>query len=136
MLIQISILADYSLRSQHYGRYKTLVSQCLSTLLDRPELQQEEYSDLKVTIERLKDIMEAKLKLTAEEDLMKDRMLYKMLQDNEKIEVKIGELRKEREEGEGKFDNLLRTKLEVIDKHRSYINEMNDKSRSYLNEEM
>ena len=89
-----------------------------------------------MTIERLKDIMEAKLKLPAEEDLMKDRMLYKMLQDNEKIEVKIRELRKEREAGEGKFDSLLRTKLEVIDKHRSYINEMNDKSRSYLNEEM
>lgn len=96
----------------------------------------EEYDNLRASLTQLKHIMDAKLQLTAEEELLKDRMLYRMYLDNEKVELKTAELRREREEGEGKFDNLLKTKLEIIDNHRSFINDANEKTRSYLNTQM
>lgn len=80
--------------------------------------------------------MEAKLQLTAEEELQKDRMLYKMFLDNEKFEHKTSDLRKERTEGQDKFDDLLNSKLEVIESHRSFIDDATERTRSYLNTEM
>lgn len=91
---------------------------------------------MKSTIIRLKFVMDAKLQLTAEEEQQKDRMLYRMYLDNEKIAVKTTDLRTEREEGEQKFDSLIKAKLEIIESHRSTINEANEKNRSYLNSEM
>lgn len=113
------------------------MGQCLSSLLGAPELcNGEEYSHLKSTLIRLKFVMDAKLQLTAEEEQEKDRMLFKMFLDNEKIEQKTTELRKEREEGEEKFDTVLKSKLEIIEGHRAFIEEANERNRSYLNSEM
>lgn len=80
--------------------------------------------------------MEAKLQLTAEEELQKDRMLYKMFLDNEKFENKTSDLRQERTEGQDKFDDLLNSKLEIIESHRSFIDDATERTRSYLNTQM
>lgn len=136
VLIMIIILLGYSLRSQEYNRYRTLTYQCLSGLLDSDDIKRPEHDHLKNIFSRLQIIIDAKLLLTAEEDILKDQMVHKMYLDNEKIESKADEIKKEREVGETKFDNLLQTKLEVIDKHRRFINESNETVRSQLNAEM
>lgn len=74
--------------------------------------------------------------MTAEEEAAKTLMVHKMYLDNEKIELKINELRRERQESEIKFDSLLKSKLAIIDGHRAFINEANDRTVSALNVEM
>lgn len=80
--------------------------------------------------------MDAKLHLTAEEDLEKDQLLYKMLLENDKIELKMSEMRVERGECEIKFDALLESKLDTIECLRNLVNDANDSTISYLESEV
>lgn len=108
----------------------------MNHVIEKIPENQEESEHLRETLIKLKHIMDAKLLLTAEDDQIKEENLHKMLLANEKIDQKISELRKEMDEGQGRFDVLLKSKLELIEKNRRDIIKLNEKTRSYLDAEM
>lgn len=85
---------------------------------------------------KLKYLMDAKLRLTALEDNQKKQMIHKMFQDDEKIKRKIFDLRKDIENCQNRFDDLVKQKLELIEKRRKEIDELNERCGSHLNSEM
>lgn len=113
------------------------MNQCLKNAIDKlGQYSEDEDSAVKRILVKLQYLMKAKLLLTAEEDLLKEQTLHRLFQDNEKMLQKISDLRKEVEEGQLRFDELLKIKLEQIEKNRRHIEELNDTTRSYLNAEM
>lgn len=67
---------------------------------------------------------------------MKEQMIHKMFQDDEKIQQKILDLRLAIEKDQNKFDDLVQQKLSLIENRRLEIDDLNERCCSYLNSEM
>lgn len=96
----------------------------------------ESYRPLLSTLEKLKEIMECKLRLTDKEDYLKRQMLQEMSEENSKVEKKIGDLRGEIVEGQSRFDVAFQNKIKIIEDQRLYQANFKEQLRFQLNKEM
>lgn len=91
---------------------------------------------LLAALNQLKEIMDCKLRLTDKEDYLKRQMLQGMLEENSKLEQKIGDLRQEIAEGQSRFDAAVQSKLKMVEEQRAALESNREQIRSKLHNEM